>query len=188
MEYCIPGLETERLLLRPFEKSDLNDFFDCCKNPHLGDNAGWMPHRTIEESEAILNEVFIGQPGMWAIVSLEDNRLIGSIGLIKDPLRNDHSSKMMGYWLHEDYWGRGLISEAVEAVLYFGFEQLELNLITINCYPHNARSLRVIERFGFTYEGTLHQADELYDGRVLDLQCFFLTRKEYFERQGLCAD
>ena len=159
MEYCIPGLETERLLLRPFEKNDLNDFFDCCKNPHLGDNAGWMPHRTIEESEAILNEVFIGQPGMWAIVSLEDNRLIGSIGLIKDPLRNYHSSKMMGYWLHEDY-----------------------------CYPHNARSLRVIERFGFTYEGTLHQADELYDGRVLDLQCFFLTRKEYFERQGLCAD
>lgn len=42
-------LETERLLLRPFRETDLQELFECCQNPNLGNNAGWEPHKSIED-------------------------------------------------------------------------------------------------------------------------------------------
>lgn len=55
------SLETVRLLIRPFQEEDADAFFACCQNPNLGNNAGWAPHKTIEESREILQNVFIGQ-------------------------------------------------------------------------------------------------------------------------------
>lgn len=61
------NLETVRLLLRPFQEEDAEVFFACCQNPNLGNNAGWAPHKTIEESREILLNVFIGQENIWAM-------------------------------------------------------------------------------------------------------------------------
>lgn len=57
-------IETERLLLRPFRESDAEAFFKCCQNPNIGNNAGWKPHGSLEESQEILRSVFISQPGI----------------------------------------------------------------------------------------------------------------------------
>lgn len=73
-------LKTERLVIRPFRESDAESFFASCQNPNLGNNAGWKPHDTIEESRGILQEAFIGQDNIWAIVLKETQQLIGSIG------------------------------------------------------------------------------------------------------------
>lgn len=83
---------------------------------------------------------------------------------------------MLGYWLKEDHWGQGLMSEAVRAVLKYGFTNLELHLISANCYPHNLRSQRVLEKNRFQYEGQLRQAELMYDGRIYDHLCYFLEQ------------
>lgn len=128
-------IETERLLLRPFRESDAEAFFKCCQNPNIGNNAGWKPHGSLEESQEILRSVFISQSGIWAIILKEDGRLIGSVGIIPDPKRENPQARMLGYWLDESHWGKGYMTEAVQSVLDYGFNTLQLNLITANCYP-----------------------------------------------------
>ena len=169
-------IETERLLLRPFRESDAEAFFKCCQNPNIGNNAGWKPHRSLEESQEILRSVFISQPGIWAITLKEDGRLIGSVGIIPDPKRENPQARMLGYWLDESHWGKGYMTEAVQSVLDYGFNTLQLSLITANCYPHNERSQQVLKRHGFIYEGTLHQAELTYDGHLYDHQCYYLAK------------
>lgn len=169
-------IETERLLLRPFRESDAEAFFECCQNPNIGNNAGWKPHGSLEESQEILRSVFISQSGIWAIILKEDGRLIGSIGIIPDPKRENPQARMLGYWLDESHWGKGYMTEAVQSVLDYGFNTLQLSLITANCYPHNERSQQVLKRHGFIYEGTLHQAELTYDGHLYDHQCYYLTK------------
>lgn len=169
-------IETERLLLRPFRESDAEAFFKCCQNPNIGNNAGWKPHGSLEESQEILRSVFISQSGIWAIILKEDGRLIGSVGIIPDPKRENPQARMLGYWLDESHWGKGYMTEAVQSVLDYGFSTLQLSLITANCYPHNERSQQLLKRHGFIYEGTLHQAELTYDGHLYDYQCYYLAK------------
>lgn len=176
---CSPDIQTERLLLRPFRESDLQDFFECCHNPNLGNNAGWKPHDTIEESKEFLHAVFLNRENLWAVIDRATNRLIGSVGLVPDPKRENPKARMIGYWLKEEYWGRGMMREAVGAVLTYGFQTLCLDLITANCYPFNLRSQHVLERHGFIREGVLHQAEQTYSGEVYDHVCFYLTSTAY---------
>ena len=138
------GVETRRLLLRPFQENDAEAFFACCQNPNLGNNAGWAPHKTLNESREILHSAFIGQEGIWAVTLKDTQQLIASIGIVPDPKRENPQVRMLGYWLDEPYWGKGYMSEAVQAVLNYGFNELQLSLITANCYPHNKRSQQVL--------------------------------------------
>lgn len=169
-------LETERLLLRPFRESDAEALYLCCRNPNLGNNAGWKPHESPEESRGILHSVFMSQPGVWAVILKEEKRLIGSVGIVADPKRDNPQARMLGYWLDEPYWGKGYMSEAVKAVISYGFGTLRLTLLTANCYPHNERSIQLLKRHGFVYEGTLQQAELTCDGHLYDHQCYRLNR------------
>lgn len=170
-----PVLETPRLILRSFTENDIPDIFDCCQNPNLGNNAGWKPHDSIQESKEILHTVFM-QEGIYAIELIESKRVIGSIGLIDDPKRYNPSTKMIGYWLHETYWNQGLMTEAVTTIIQDGFSRLNLSLISANCYPHNQRSQAILKKQGFIYEGIIHQAEEMYDGRIYDHLCYYLPK------------
>lgn len=174
-----PILETDRLRLRPFDISDADRLFECCQNPNLGNNAGWMPHRTPEESLQILHEVFIGKECIWAIAEKDTDKLIGTVGLIPDPTRNNRQARMVGYWIAEEYWGNGYMTEAVNRILPFAFHIRSFQIISANCYTHNLRSKKVLERCGFEFEGMLHQAYESNDGNVYDLLCYYLTPKQY---------
>ena len=167
------SLETVRLLI-PFQEEDADAFFACCQNPNLGNNAGWAPHKTIEESREILQNVFIGQENIWAMILKDAQQLIGSIGIVPDPKRENPQVRMLGYWLDEAHWGKGYMTEAVQAILNYGFNELQLSLITANCYPHNKRSQQVLERNGFIYEGVLHQAELTYNGNIFDHLCYYL--------------
>ena len=151
-------------------------FLSCCQHPNLGNNAGWKPHDTLEESLKILQTIFIPQKDTWAITRKEDRLLIGAIGILPDPKRENSNAGMIGYWLDEAQWGKGYMSESVCAVLDYGFNKLGLTLISANCYPQNKRSQRVLEKMGFTYEGILHQAEVSYDDKIYDHLCYYLEK------------
>ena len=174
-------LETERLLLRGWDINDADDLYAYAKNPKVGPDAGWEPHASKEVSLSILHS-FIEKDEVWAIVHKEDRKVIGSIGLHPDKKRDHASAKMLGYVLSEDYWRRGLMTEAARRVIRHAFEAMGTDLLSIYHFPFNARSKRVIEKCGFRYEGTLRQAYRLYDGQFLDEVCYSLLKDEYFGR------
>lgn len=174
-----PELLTARLRLRAFAEEDAEAVFACCRNPELGDNAGWKPHESVEESRRVIRDVFLHQPGVWAVELRETGRLIGSIGLIADPKREYAEVLMLGYWLDKPFWGRGLMTEAARAVIRHGFDALGAPLISVCCYAANGRSKRLIERLGFRAEGMLHAAVKDHRGEVLDVLSYYLSREDF---------
>jgi [ribosomal protein S5]-alanine N-acetyltransferase len=172
-------LETERMILRPWEIDDLDDLYEYAKSSNIGPDAGWEPHKDKEVSLKILQS-FIEKDEVRAIVYKENNKVIGSLGVHCDEKRKGVKAKMIGYVLSEDYWGKGLMSEAVKEVIRYLFEEEKYDIVSCYHYPFNIRSKRVIEKCGFNYEGTLRLASEIYDGRVYDDVCYSIVKEEYF--------
>lgn len=182
---AVPTLETERLVLRAFRPSDDADVFAYSKNPRIGRDAGWAPHASIEDSRAFITEI-APQGHVWAVVdpalvdeTHPEGTVVGSIGLIADPARQHDRALMLGYALGSDWWGRGYMTEASRRVVDYGFEELDIELITCTCYPWNTASRHVIEKCGFTFEGVRRGAEVTYDGRLEDARCHSLTREEW---------
>lgn len=172
-------IETKRLLLRNWMIEDANDLYRYAQNPNVGPHGGWKPHESIEESREIIRTLFLETYFSWAIVLKEQNLVVGSIGYEEDLLRKGISCMELGYALGEDYWGKGLMTEAAKAVLAYGFQTLQLDLVSIYRNPQNTRSGRVIDKCGFTYEGTLRMANRIYTGEIRDVACFSMTRAEF---------
>lgn len=116
----------------------LKGFLLIGSHPAVGPRAGWKPHETLEESQEILEQVFLKEPHVFAIE--QEGRLIGTVGLVDDNKRENAEAKMIGYSLAFDCWGKGIMTEAVEAVLVYGFDLLNLSIITATCYPDNPAS------------------------------------------------
>ena len=147
-------IETERLILRPFRDSDLADLYAYASHPDVGIHAGWNPHRSMEESKQIL-AMFIREKKVFALELKETGKVIGSLGLEEpnpDPV-TDGYGREIGYVLGKEYWGRGLMPEAVRAVIGYCFDVLHYDYLTCSHFLRNDRSRRVIEKIGFTFFG-----------------------------------
>ena len=172
-------IETERLLLRDWSIDDVDDLYDYARNPNVGPHGGWKPHESKLESLEIMQTLFINKYDSWAIVYKENGKVIGSIGYEPDPKRPEINCKELGYAMSEDYWGKGIMTEAAKAAIRYGFEEMGLDMVTIYRNPYNKRSGRVIEKCGFTCEGVLRNANKIYDGSIRDVMCFSMTKEEY---------
>ncbi|MDD3192818.1 MAG: GNAT family protein [Oscillospiraceae bacterium] len=171
-------LETPRLILRGWRESDLEDLFAYCGDAEVGPAAGWPPHTDKSVSQSVLHH-FMEAGDVWAVVERQSRRAIGSIGLHEEKRRENPNCRMLGYALSREWWGRGMMTEAAQAVLRYAFETLCLEMVTVYHYPQNGRSHRVIEKCGFHYEGTLRRGTVRFDGQVLDNICYSLLRTEY---------
>jgi RimJ/RimL family protein N-acetyltransferase len=177
-------LETDRLLLRRFDHNDLYDFYEMAKVPEVGTNAGWKPHESLQESCYIL-DIFAQSREIYAVVYKENNKVIGSLGIHPDTMRPKVLNvKNIGYVLNKDYWGKGIMTEAVKEVMRYLFEEMGMELLSVAHFVDNSRSGRVIEKCGFKYEGTIRKKFVRFDGKVLDECVYSITRDEYFEVLG----
>lgn len=146
-------LETERLILRPWQESDLEDMFAYASVDGVGQMAGWLPHKSKDESQNILN-MFIAHKKTFALELKENGRVIGSLGIEHTPDTYDEPALLgreLGYVLSKEYWGRGLMTEAVGAVIDYCFQTLNYDFLTCSHFRRNDRSRRVIEKSGFQY-------------------------------------
>jgi putative acetyltransferase len=109
--------------------------------------------------------------------------MIGTLGLHHDKWRNLPDVRMIGYVLAQDCWGQGYMSEAVKRAMRYGFEEMNLRLMSISHYTFNDRSRRVIEKCGFVYEGLLRQTFLRYDGAVFDEAAYSITKNEWLKHQ-----
>ena len=183
----VPTLETDRLILRMWNRRDAADLYAYAKNPNVGPNAGWKPHAGIGESREIINRVF-RMHHTWAVVLRETGRVIGSVGLEDDPLRSGIRSKELGYSLSEDYWGQGIMTEAARRVIRYAFEDMKVEVLSIRTSDNNTRSQRVIQKCGFHYEGTMRKVVRMYNGTVREARFHSLLREEYEELSRVAED
>ena len=147
-------IETERLILREWSLKDLDDFFAYASNPDVGPRAGWSPHKDKEESSRILND-FISEKNVFAVVHKESNKVIGSIGVNKygseDKLSEffNYKGREIGYVLAKEYWGRGLMPEAIKAVIEYLFNVLNYDFLLCGYFDYNLQSKKAQEKCGF---------------------------------------
>jgi len=151
-------IETDRLILRPFQEMDLDDFYEYASVPGVGEMAGWEHHKSIDTSRSILQS-FISSKSEFAIVHKGNSKVIGSLGLHKswandEPEFADLKLKDIGYVLAKDYWGQSLVAEAVKAVIKLCFDEFWLQAMTSGHSSLNHQSKRVIEKCGFKYVKT----------------------------------
>lgn len=147
-------IETDRLILRPFRPSDLHHFNEYASVPEVGERAGWKHHETLEQTQKIL-DLFIREDKTFAIVYKENRKVIGSIGVEKYGLEDKltefdgYYGREIGYVLSKDYWGMGIMPEAVGAVIDYLFNHLHLDFLICGYYDLNHQSKRVQEKCGF---------------------------------------
>ena len=147
-------IETQRLILRPFKQSDLDDFYEYASVDGVGEMAGWKHHESKDESQGIL-DLFITEDKTFAIVLKENNKVIGSLGVeeygMEEALSEfyEYQGREIGYVLSKDYWGKGLMPEAVKAVIDYLFNVQKLDFLTCGYYEFNNQSKKVQEKCGF---------------------------------------
>ena len=154
-------LETERLILRRWEKNDAESLYEYAKDPDVGPIAGWPAHRSIEESRDVIKNVFNGKEA-YAICLKTDNKAIGAIELklngYTDMTERDDECEL-GYWLGKPFWGQGIVPEAVKEMLRHAFEELGMTTVWVGYYEGNAKSKRVQEKCGFRYRWKSEDVD-----------------------------
>ncbi len=172
-------LKTDRLILRPWKMSDLEDFYEYARVDGVGQMAGWAPHESIEISRRIL-ESFISGKKVFALE--HEGNVIGSLGIEwypedKFPEFSQLKCREIGYVLSKDYWGRGLMPEAVGEVIRYLFEDLGADAIFCGYFVRNRQSARVQEKCGFKHYSTIKYQTRM--GTVEDTEVNILYRKDW---------
>ncbi|MGL4624418.1 MAG: GNAT family N-acetyltransferase [Culicoidibacterales bacterium] len=177
-------LQTPRLILRPLQLSDAPAMYEnWASNEKVTKFLTWPPHEDISVTQALLtswvrdyqNPAFY----QWGIILTEQSdQPIGTISVVSS---DDRMSKMeIGYCLGEPWWGEGIMSEALQAVMDFLFHVVQVNRLESRHDLHNPGSGAVLKKSGFLYEGTRRQADWNNQG-VCDVALYGILQADYDE-------
>jgi ribosomal-protein-alanine N-acetyltransferase len=170
-----PTFATHRLQLRQFVPGDLQDFFNLRANEEVNRYID-RPIEKIERTEDILRKIILNvesnQSIMWVIALKDDPKLIGTIGFWRIEPENHRAET--GYNLMPQFWNKGLVSEAMQVVLDYGFDVMNLHSVVAHVNPNNAASIRLLEKFGFVREGYFRES-YYFDGKFMDEAVYSLV-------------
>ena len=166
-------------LLRPWRTEDAEDLAKAADNPKIAANLRNVfpsPYTLVDANWFINDCIFKGDSHgfTWAIEV--DGKAAGGIGVT---LLNDvyEKSAELGYWLSEEYWRHGIMSQAVQIICREAFRTFDIIRIFAEPFAHNAGSRGVLEKAGFTYEGTMRNG--IYkNGQVYSYCIYSLLREE----------
>ncbi len=162
-------LQTERLILRPWCDTDAESLYEYAKDDRIGLAAGFPPHTSVENSREVIKNV-LSEPETFAVCLKEDNKPIGSIGLMIGKQSNldiPDDEGEIGYWIGVPFWGQGLIPEAVREMIRYGFDELCLARLWCGYFDGNEKSKRVQEKCGFVYHHTNRDVHWKLTGEIL---------------------
>lgn len=171
----------ESLSLRLLTVQDAEALFNVtdANRPHLKE---WLPFldytQKVEDSKAFIEnslKQFAANNGFQAGIYYEE-KLVGMIGLHKVDWTNRATS--IGYWLAKEVNGKGIMTKATRAVLTYVFDYLKLERVDLRAATDNKKSRAVAERLGFVHEGTIRQAEWLYD-HFVDHELYAMIRADY---------
>ncbi|BCY29100.1 GNAT family N-acetyltransferase [Flavobacterium okayamense] len=160
-------LETERLILRPLELSDVDDMFAMDSNPNVHIYLGNNPLKTKEESlgylKNIQNQYKENGIGRFAMIKKESNEFIGWCGLkfITEEENNHSHFYEIGYRLKEEFWGKGYAYEAAKAWYEYAFNKLKVDTLYASAHIDNKGSRRILEKIGLQFKN-----EYIWDNRI----------------------
>jgi ribosomal-protein-alanine N-acetyltransferase len=179
-----PTLHTQRLTLRQLTAEDAAALLDIFGDERVARFLDGPTLTSLSETLEIVawaDEIFAQQRGLrWGITLRDGNQVIGTCGYhLWSPV---DARAEIGFDLAPAYWRQGIMSEALQSVLAYGFEQMQLNRIQAHALPGNAASLGLLTRLGFQHEGLLRQY-RFYRGRYNDEALLSLLRDDYLPEQ-----
>ncbi|MBO4298666.1 MAG: GNAT family N-acetyltransferase [Clostridia bacterium] len=181
--FSMPPIETERLVLRRLEMNDAPDIFNYGRDPEVARHVLWEAYESVSESRSYIRTMQrryrLGEPSSWGIELKSEGRVVGTIGYMW--YQEEHSSAEVGYSLARDQWNRGLMTEALGAVIRHSFEVLHLNRVEAQHELTNPASGEVMKKCGMQYEGTLRERLR-NKGRYVDVALYAILRSEYAAR------
>jgi ribosomal-protein-alanine N-acetyltransferase len=173
-----PNLDTERLQLRQVTTADVNDILELRSNKEV---MKYIPRPLLQNKEealeliAMFNDKIENNIGInWGIQLKNDSKIIGIIGHYR--IKPEHYRAEVGYMLLPAYNGNGIISEALQKVVEYGFKEMKLHSIEAILDPKNGGSEKVLLKNGFVKEAHLLE-NEYYDGRFLDTLIYSILNK-----------
>lgn len=177
-----PNIETDRLLLREVDFSDIDDLFKVLKDPDVAEYDYFYPVETKEKALAFIErykrELEENEEITWGIILKESQKLIGTCCLGNFDKGAERAE--IGYALAKAQWGKGYATEAAKNILAYGFNSIKLNRIEATITPGNDSSIRVLEKLGFQREGLVRQRD-LIKGKLVDGIIMGLLKSEFQE-------
>lgn len=173
-----PNLETERLSLRRVVKSDVEEIFALRSNEEI---MKYIPRPIAKTNEDALEHIATMDATIdkneginWAITLKNSAKLIGIIGHSRIQPQNHRAE--VGYILHPEYHGKGIIPEALKKVLEYGFNEMKLHTIEAVIDPDNSASEKVLLKSGFTKEAHFIE-NQFYEGKFIDTVIYSLLNK-----------
>lgn len=170
--------ETDRLILRRYEESDLEDLYEYLSNPNVVEFEPYKP-MTMEEVKDNL-EWRISTDEMIAVELKSNNKMIGNVYLGK----RDFESLEIGYVFNESYWKKGFAKESCETLIKLAFQN-DVHRIYAECAPENKSSWSLLESMGFNREGYLRKNVYFWkddDNQPIWKDTFLYSLLNYYER------
>lgn len=175
-----PILQSERLLLRKIELRDIENLINYASSDKVSDNLFNYPNPYTEKDAlariAGINEGFKDKNRFAFVITIPPkDELIGEIGI---RLETEHHKAEIGYWISEPYCNNGYATEAISAILRFGFVELGLNKIYATRFSSNFASGKVLEKNSMQQEGILRQ-EYYFKGQFRDSIRYSITKDQY---------
>ena len=168
--------------IRKWELSDAKDLAAALSNRKVQDNLrDGLPYPYTEQDgkEFISAMLSADENETFAFAIMVDDKVVGSIGIFRQG--NIHSQTAeLGYYIAEEYWGKGIMTEAVKQICAYVFAKSDIIRIYAEPFAYNIASCRVLEKVGFQYEGTL-RSNAVKNGKVIDMEMYSLLKAEIKE-------
>ena len=168
--------------IRKWELSDAKDLAAALSNKKVQDNLrDGLPYPYTEQDgkDFISAMLSADENETFAFAITVDNTVIGSIGIFRQ--ENIHrQTAELGYYIAEEYWGKGIMTEAVKQICEYVFAKSDIIRIYAEPFAYNIASCRVLEKAGFQYEGTL-RSNAVKNGKVMDMKMYSLLKEEIRE-------
>ena len=168
--------------IRKWELSDAKDLAAALSNKKVQDNLrDGLPYPYTEQDgkEFISAMLSADENETFAFAITVDNMVIGSIGIFRQGNIHRQTAEL-GYYIAEEYWGKGIMTEAVKQICEYVFAKSDIIRIYAEPFAYNIASCRVLEKVGFQYEGTL-RSNAVKNGRVSDMEMYSLLKAEIKE-------
>nr|DAV53409.1 MAG TPA: acetyltransferase [Caudoviricetes sp.] len=165
--------------IRKWELSDATDLAAALSNKKIQDNLrDGLPYPYTEQdgTDYISAMLSADENEIFAFAITVDEKLVGSIGIFRQGNIHRQTAEL-GYYIAEEYWGRGIMTEAVRQICVYVFEKSDIIRIYAEPFAYNAASCRVLEKAGFQYEGTL-RSNAVKNGEVIDMKMYSLLKTE----------
>lgn len=147
-------LTTKRLLLRPWEEKDAESLYEIAKEPDVLPAAGGMVHANVDFSLKFI-KYRLSKEETYAIVLRNESTPIGNIALKIEKFNKNTKETELAFWLSKEYWGQGIILEAIKEILKHCLNNLKIETVWCGFYEGNVKCKRVLEKAGFKYDHTI---------------------------------